>query len=49
VVDLGELPLADVAVLRLDRLPELGIAGHFALLEPGRREDIRAGVDRLAA
>jgi len=38
VVDLGELLLADVAVLRLHRLPELGVAGHLALLEAGRRE-----------
>ena len=40
---------AHVAVLRLDGLPELGIAIHLALLEAGRWEDVRAGEHRLPA
>ena len=49
VVDVGELLLADVAVLGLDRLPEVGIAGLFALLEAAGRKNVGTGVDRLAA
>ena len=41
--------LAHVAVLRRDRLPELGIVLHVALLEPGWREHVRRRVDRLVA
>ena len=48
VMDDGVFLLADVAVLRLDRLPELWIV-DLPLLERGRREDVRAGVHRLPA
>ena len=36
-------------MLRLDRLAEVGIVGHLALLEFRRREDVGTGEDRLAA
>ena len=48
-VQLDVVLLADVAVLRLDRLPELGVVLDVDLLEPGRREDVGRGVDRLLA
>ena len=49
VVDELELLLADVAVLRLERLTEVGIALDLPLLEAGRREDVRAREHRLPA
>ena len=41
--------LADVAVLRLDDLAELGIVVHVGLLELGGREDVRRREHRLLA
>ena len=48
-VQLDVVLLADVAVLRRDRLAELGIVLHFDLLEPGGWEHVRRRVDRLVA
>jgi uncharacterized protein YcfJ len=44
----GELLLADITVLRLERLPEFGFL-DIPLLEGSGGEHIRAGVHRLAA
>jgi hypothetical protein len=48
-VQLDVVLLADVAVLRRGRLPELRLALHLDLLEAGRRKDVRRRVDGLLA
>ena len=48
-VDLDVELLADVAVLRLDHLAELGLVVDVGLLEAGRREDVRRREHRLLA
>ncbi len=47
-MDLGVLLLADVAVLRLDQLAQLGLV-DVGLLEVRRRHDVRRRVHRLLA
>ena len=48
-MDVAVVLLADVAVLRLDHLAELGIVVHVGLLELRRREDVRRREHRLLA
>ena len=48
-MDADVVLLADVAVLRLDDLAELGIAFDVGLLEPVGREDVRRREHRLLA